>query len=59
MTFEIGDRAVTVKGARFEGEIRAVFTNRAGQQRVVVEATDQAFAGTLHVYPVEQLAKET
>ena len=53
--FIVGNCVKTIKGARFEGEVRAVFTNRRGQVRVVVEATHPEFEGTLHVYPVEQL----
>lgn len=53
--FTEGDYVRTVKGARYEGEVRTVFTNRRGKLRCVVEATHEDFEETLHVYPVEQL----
>ena len=50
-----GDYVQTTKGARFQGEVVSLFETRNGKLRAVVEATDEKFAETLHVYPLEQL----
>lgn len=54
----VGDHVMTAKGARFEGEVRAVFETRYGKLRAVVEAIDEKFVETLHVYPLEQLVRK-
>jgi hypothetical protein len=53
--FYRGDYVKTIKGAAFRGEVVAVFPTLSGAKRVVVEATSPEYAGTLHVYPVEQV----
>lgn len=52
---KVADYVRTIEGARYEGEVRAVFETRHGRLRAVVEAIHQDFEETLHVYPVEQL----
>ena len=52
-----GDYVQTTKGARYQGEVVALFETRSGKLRAVVEAVDEKFAETLHVYPLEQLIK--
>lgn len=54
---EKGDFVQTTKGARFQGEVAAVFKTRKGKLRAIVEATDEKFEETLHVYPLEQLIR--
>lgn len=53
----IGDAVVKASGYRFPGEVRAAFTNRAGEVRYVVEATGADYAGMLHIFSPDQLAK--
>jgi hypothetical protein len=50
-----GDPVRTAKGARFAGVVAVIFMTRQHELRAVVEAIDPAFAGTLHVYPLDQL----
>jgi len=50
-----GDPVRTCKGAHFAGVLLVTFMTKQGLIRGVVEATDPAFAGTLHVYPLDQL----
>lgn len=52
---DVGDLVCTVKGASYEGEVRTVFKTRKGKDRAVVEAVEEKFDETLHVYPLEQL----
>ena len=51
----IGQPARKVSGYGFPGEIRSVFTNRAGAVRYVVEATGDGYEGMLHIFNGEQL----
>lgn len=53
---KIGDRVEKIRGYRWPGEVRAVFTNKAGETRVVVECTVPEVAGALHIYSPDQLA---
>ncbi len=53
--FQIGDRVTKSAGYAFPGEIRSVFTNRAGLIRYVVEATGVDYAGMLHIFNGDQL----
>jgi len=53
--FQVGDKVQKIKGYQFPGEIRAVFTNKLGQTRLVVECTVPEVAGVLHIYLPEQL----
>jgi hypothetical protein len=57
MMFRVGDRVEKKKGYRWPGEVRSVFTNKAGVTRVVVECTVKAVAGALHIYAPEQLQR--
>jgi hypothetical protein len=57
VTFAIGDKVEKVNGYKWPGEVRSVFTNCAGQPRIVVECTVPAVAGALHIYSPEQLRK--
>lgn len=52
-----GDMVRKVKGYVFEGEVRSVFTNRAGAVRVVVELVNPGGNGDgmLHIFDVNQL----
>jgi hypothetical protein len=51
--FKIGDHATKPKGYRFDSEIRAVFTMKAGAVRLVAENSD----GILHIFNEGQLAR--
>lgn len=42
-------------GYPFPGEVRAIFTTRAGLTRYVVEATGSDYAGMLHIFSPEQI----
>lgn len=54
MEFQIGDKVYKHSGSyRAYGYIRAVFTTRAGLQRVVFEF--EGFPGMLHIFTPEQL----
>jgi hypothetical protein len=53
----VGMAVEKVEGYPFPGEIRAVFTTKAGAVRVVVEATGSDYAGMLHIFNARQLAK--
>ena len=52
--FNVGDKAYKPKGYKFPCEIRAVFTNKAGEIRIVAEMDDY---GLLHIFNEEQLEK--
>lgn len=52
----VGTSVQKVSGYSFPGEIRAVFTTRAGKVRYVVEATGREYAGMLHIFSPEQIA---
>lgn len=54
----VGDEVVKIKGYPWPGEVRAVFTNSAGEVRYVVECTADAVSGALHIFNGEQLAKK-
>lgn len=49
---EVGDLISKPKGYSFDGEVRAVFTTRAGEVRVVAENGE----GILHIFAERQLA---
>lgn len=64
--FNIGDRVFKPKGYKFEGEVRGVFFNRAGEIWVAVELVNQqvtiagGFApgnGMIHIFSENQLEK--
>lgn len=57
--FEIGDRISKPKGYSFDGEVRAVFTNRAGETRIVAELIGDNGGGMLHIFSPAQLCKTT
>lgn len=52
----IGHRVTKSKGYPFPGEVRSVFTTRAGIVRYVVEATGEGYAGMLHIFDGSQIA---
>lgn len=52
-----GDRVEKTSGYPFPGEVRAVFTTRAGATRYVVEATGPAYAGMLNIFNGDQLRR--
>jgi hypothetical protein len=54
-SFEVGDLVYKLSGYPFPGEIRAIFTTKAGAQRYVVEST--SLPGLLHIFNHEQLEK--
>lgn len=43
------------EGAGFEGEVRTIYTSRAGVHMTVVEIIDGPFAGMQHIYRLAQL----
>jgi hypothetical protein len=43
------------EGAGFEGEVRTIYTSRAGIHMAVVEIIDGPFAGMQHIYRLSQL----
>lgn len=53
--FMIGNAVTKKNGYPFPGEVRAVFRNKAREIRYVVEATDQAYEGMLHIFSGDQL----
>lgn len=55
-TPNVGDSVVKTSGYPFPGECRAVFTNRAGEIRYVIEATGDDYAGMLHIFSPSQIA---
>jgi hypothetical protein len=55
-TPKVGDQVVKVSGYPFPGECRAVFTNRNGEIRYVIEATGEDYAGMLHIFSPSQIA---
>jgi hypothetical protein len=54
-TFSVGDAVVKISGYPFPGEIRSIFTTKAGNVLYVVEATGAGYAGMLHIFNGEQL----
>lgn len=55
MPFSVGDMVEKLKGYRFVGEVRAVFTTKAGETRLVVENND----GILHIFNERQFKAVT
>jgi len=55
-TMPVGSRVRKHSGYPFPGEVRAAFTNRAGDLRYVVEATGADYVGMLHIFSPAQLA---
>lgn len=55
MKFQIGDKVQKVKGYRFPGTIVAAFTTLKGRRRYVVECSEPAVDGILHIYSGEDL----
>lgn len=53
--FSYGDRVRKTRGYRYPGIIVAVFSNREGQTRYVVECTVAEVAGMLHIYSDKDL----
>lgn len=53
--FRVGDRVNKKTGYAFPGEVRAVFTNKDGVTRLVVEC--EMIRGMLHIFSPEQLYK--
>ncbi len=53
---KVGDQVRKKSGYAWPGEVRSVFTNLAGDVRVVVECTAPAVAGALHIFNEKQLA---
>lgn len=51
----IGDKVSKATGYPFPGEVRSVFFNRAGERRMVIEATGREYAGMLHIFNPSQL----
>jgi hypothetical protein len=52
----IGKKVNKVSGYRYPGEVVAVFNNKAGETRFVVEATGEEYAGMLHIFNQNQLS---
>lgn len=65
--FNIGDRVFKVKGYKFFGEVRSVFTNRAGENRIAVELVSSMIIdgideggngnGMIHIFSESQLER--
>ena len=53
--FRVGDCVTKRDGYPFPGEVVAVFFNRKGDPRVVVEATGLQYSGMLHIFNPSQL----
>ena len=53
MQLKIKDLVRKRKGYAFTGEVRAVFTNMAGKERIVVEMLDSG--GLLHIFSPEDV----
>lgn len=53
--FRQGERVRKPQGYPFPGEIRAIFTTKAGKWRYVVEATGAGYAGMLHIFDGDRL----
>jgi hypothetical protein len=51
----VGTDVVKLRGYGFPGEVRAAFTNRAGELRYVVEAVGHGYAGMLHIFAPDQV----
>lgn len=51
----IGDLVTKSSGYSFPGEVRSVFFNKAGERRLVIEATGADYAGRLHIFSPHQL----
>lgn len=52
-----GDYVRKYRGARFEGEVTKIFPTLGGETRCIVEAIIPEFAGTCHIFAVEQLVR--
>ena len=52
----VGDRVRKVKGYAFDGEIRALFTTKSSEIRVVVES--EVIPGLLHIFSPNQLERK-
>lgn len=57
MNLQIGDRVEKIDGYGWPGEVRSVFTTRAGTVRIVVECTALEVVGALHIFAPGQLRK--
>lgn len=53
----VGDQVEKCLGYKWPGEVRSVFTNRAGEVRFVVECTAEAVNGALHIFNGSQLRR--
>ncbi len=53
MTFSVGSKVFKPQGYPYPGEVRSVFTNRAGDVRYVVES--ELAPGMLHIFSGNQL----
>jgi len=54
-TFAVGDLIRKPKGYSFNGEVRSVFTTRAGETRIVAELIGENGGGMLHIFSPTQL----
>lgn len=52
----VGDLIRKPRGYSFNGEVRSVFTNRAGETRIVAELIGENGGGMLHIFSPSQLA---
>lgn len=52
----VGDSVVKVEGQEFSGKVVAVFANRSGNTRIVVECEVPEVRGLLHIYRPDQMA---
>ena len=57
MKFKIGDLITKPKGYSFDGEVRSVFTTKAGEVRVVAELKQGNGGGMLHIFSEGQMEK--
>ena len=57
-TFKVGDRVLKVTGDyRIYGEVRAVFTKKNNETRIVVEHNAEGGGSFLHIYNPNNLRK--
>lgn len=55
--FVVGSQVQKKKGYAFDSEVRAVFTNKNGDTRLVCEST--VIPGMLHIFSPEQMQLST
>lgn len=52
---QVGQKVRKLSGYPFPGVVRSVFQTKAGEWRVVVEATGLSYQGMLHIFSLAQI----